>query len=70
MSYVRDVFFNKLRYLCTQPAINFQVLIVTHSKAVASSCDHIVVLTKGVIYNQGEVGRVMKNLPKEYIVLP
>ena len=70
MSSVRSLFFNKLRQLCTQQVIKFQVLIVTHSKAVASECDHIVVLNKGVIYNQGEVGRVMKYLPKEYIVLP
>lgn len=72
MSSVRELFFNKLRELCTQSQqkVKFQVLIVTHSKAVASSCDHIVVLTKGVVYNQGEVGRVMKYLPSEYIVLP
>ena len=70
MSTVRDSVFTKLRDLCRHERIQFQVLIVTHSKAVANQCDHIVVLRKGAIYNQGESKRVLKNLPAEYVVLP
>ena len=70
MSLVRDSVFAKLRDLCRHPMIQFQVLVVTHSKAVAQQCDHIVVLRKGAIYNQGESKRVLKNLPVDYVVLP
>ena len=70
MSLVRDSVFTKLRDLCRHEKIQFQVLVVTHSKAVADQCDHIVVLRKGSIYNQGESKKVLKNLPADYVVLP
>ena len=69
---VRDLVLDKLRALCARPPheMRFQALVVTHSKAVAGRCDHIVVLKKGSVYNQGEAQRVVKNLPPDFIVLP
>jgi len=69
---VRDLVLDKLRQLCTRPPdeVRFQALVVTHSKAVAGRCDHVVVLKKGSVYNQGDAQRVMKNLPPDFVVLP
>jgi ABC-type dipeptide/oligopeptide/nickel transport system ATPase subunit len=68
---VREQVFQKLRDLCKLSAeVRFQVIVVTHSKAVCKSCDSVVVIRNGVVYNQGPSEKVMKHLPAEYVVLP
>jgi ABC-type dipeptide/oligopeptide/nickel transport system ATPase subunit len=68
---VREQIFQKLRDLCKLSAeVQFQVIVVTHSKAVCKLCDSVVVIRNGVVYNQGPSEKVMKHLPAEYVVLP
>jgi ABC-type multidrug transport system ATPase subunit len=70
MSSVRSVFFSKIRQLCTMDNIKFQVIIVTHSNAVCSSCDRVIALKNGIVYSYGTPEKIMKYLPAEFVLLP
>lgn len=66
---VRTVFMSKIRELIKNEEMSFQVIIVTHSKAVCSLCDTVIALKNGMVYSEGAPGKVMKYLPAEFVLL-
>ena len=66
---VRSIFLLKIKELCKNEDLNFQVIIVTHSKAVCHICDSVIALKNGMIYSEGPPGKVMKYLPAEFVLL-
>lgn len=66
---VRNVFMSKIKELIKNEELSFQVIIVTHSKAVCSLCDTVIALKNGMVYSEGVPGKVMKYLPAEFVLL-
>lgn len=66
---VRNVFMTKIRELVNNEEMSFQVIIVTHSKAVCNICDTVIALKNGMVYSEGVPGKVMKYLPAEFVLL-
>ena len=69
MTAVRTLFFSKIRELCDSTDVNFQVIIVTHSKTVCKSCDSVIAMKNGFVYCTGTPDKVMKHLPAEFVLL-
>lgn len=69
MSSVRLIFFKKLRELFENKSISFQVIIISHSKAVCNYCDSVIALKNGFVYSYGNPDKIMKNLPPDFVVL-
>ena len=69
MTAVRTLFFSKIRELCDNTQVNFQVIIVTHSKTVCKCCDSVIAMKNGFVYCTGTPDKVMKHLPAEFVLL-
>ena len=70
MTSVRTTFFKSMRELCnSKDVIDFQVIIVSHSKSVCDSCDKVIALKNGFVYSSGAPASVMKYLPPDFVLL-